>query len=52
MQVNLRVPLLPCQDSYLGNIYLGSETYGRHSVTFALGTGFPPAGALAERNTK
>lgn len=46
MQVNLNEPLLPCQDSYLGNMYLGSETYGgRHSVAFALATGFPSAGA-------
>ena len=46
MQVNLNEPLLLCQDSYLGNIYLGSEAYdSRRSVAFALATGFPPAGA-------
>ena len=46
MQVNLREPLLLCQDSYLGNIYLDPEIYdSRHSVVFALATGFPSAGA-------
>ncbi len=42
MPVTLTAALPPGQDSYLGNIYLGIETYPRRSRT---GHGFPAAGA-------
>ncbi len=42
MQMNLTKLLPLCQDSYLGNIYLGIEAYLRRSRT---GYGCPAAGA-------
>jgi len=42
MPVTLTAALPPGQDSYLGNMYLGTETYLRRSGT---GHGFPAAGA-------
>ena len=42
MPVTLTAVLPPSQDSYLGSIYLGIETYLRRSGT---GHGFPAAGA-------
>ena len=41
MQVNLSGQLLLCQDSYLGNIYLGSEIYEPSQRGLRAGYGVP-----------